>query len=113
MVLVLDREAPDVPPDAAFEVEPAEDQRRLADVEVGQPALGHVPGDVALEPGLVGAAGAHVGVGGPDPLGGRAHGFEAGVRRRDIACSAASSGSIRSGKSLPYIGGTRFQDGSA
>ena len=71
VVLVLDREAPHVPPDSAFEIEATEHQRRLADFEIGQPALGHVPRDVPLEPGLVGAAGAHVGVGGTDPFGGR------------------------------------------
>ena len=83
-LLVLDREAPDVPAHTPLEVEAAEHQGRLADVEVGQAALGDVPGDVALEPGLVGAAGAHVGVGGPDPFGRGSHGLEPRVRRRDI-----------------------------
>ena len=114
MALVLDRQAADVPADAAFEVEPAEDQGRLADVEVGQAALGHVPGDVALEAGLVGAAGAHVGVGGPDPFGRGAHRLEPRVGRRDVGLLG---GELRvrcwSCKSLPRIGGTRFQDGSA
>ncbi len=84
MALVLDGQAAHVPADTPLEVEAAEHQGRLADVEVGEPALGHVPGDVALEPGLVGAARAHVGVGGPDPFGGRAHRFEPRVGRRDV-----------------------------
>ena len=56
----------------------------VADVEVGEPALGHVPGDVALEPGLVGAAGPHVGVGRPDPFGRGSHGLQPGVRGVDV-----------------------------
>ena len=61
---VFDREPPDVPvvDPESLHVEAAEHERRVADVEVGEAALGDVPGDVALEPGLVGAAGSHVGV---------------------------------------------------
>ncbi len=104
VVLVLDREAPHVPPDAAFEIEPAEDQGRLTDVEIGQPALGHVPGDVPFEPGLMGAARAHVGVGGTYPLGGGAHGFEAGVRPRDIALLCGELGVDTVGQIAPLHG---------
>ena len=84
-LVVLDREAADVPARTpSLQVEAAEDQGRLADVEVGEAALGDVPGDVALEAGLVGAAGAHVGVRGPDPFGRGPHGLEPGVGRVDI-----------------------------
>ena len=84
MLLVLDREAPDVPAGAVLHVEPAEHERGVADVEVGEPALGDVPGDVALEAGLVGAARADVGVGRPDPLGGGSHRLQPGVRGVDV-----------------------------
>ena len=114
VVLVLDGEAPDVPPNAAFEVEASEDQGRLADVEIGQAALGHVPGDIALEAGLVGASGPHVGVRRADPFGRGSHRLEPRVRRRDIGLLGGdfrvdAIGQFRS----PGIGGTRFQDGSA
>ena len=80
MLLVLDRDASDVPARVVLHVEPAEHERRVTDVEIGEAALGHVPGDVALEAGLVGSAGADVGVGLPDPLGRGSHGLQAGVR---------------------------------
>ncbi len=82
--VVLHGQAPDVPAHTPLEVEPAEHQGRLADLELGQPALGHVPGDVPLQAGLVGPARAHVGVRGPDPFGGRAHRLEPRIGRRHI-----------------------------
>ena len=80
VLVVLDREPPDVPGGTVVEVETAEHERGVADVEVGQAALGDVPGDVALQAGLVGPARAHVGIGGPHSLGGGPHGLEPGVR---------------------------------
>ena len=53
VLVVLDGEAPDVPGGGVVEVEAAEHERGVADVEVGQAPLGDVPCDVALEPGLV------------------------------------------------------------
>ena len=67
------------------EVEPPEAQRRLADVEAGQPAAGVRLGGLALEPGLVRAAAGDVGVSLRDLLGGPTHHLEAGVRRIQVA----------------------------
>ncbi len=80
VLLVFHGDPADVPARVIFHVEAAEHERRVADVEVGEAALGHVPGDVALEPGLVGSARPHVGVRLPDPFGRGSHGLEAGVR---------------------------------
>ena len=83
---------PDVPARPVLHVEAAEHQRRVADVEVGEPALGDVPGDVALEAGLVGAAGPHVGVGGAHPLGRGSHRLQPGVRGIDIGLLGSELG---------------------
>jgi hypothetical protein len=81
---------------------------------LGEAALGDVVGDVALEPGLVGAARAHVGVGLAHLPRGLAHGLEPRVRRRDIGLFGGELRVDAVGQnSLPWIGGTRFQDGSA
>ncbi len=82
--VVFHGQAPDVPAHAPLQVEAAEHQGRVADLELGQPALGHVPGDIPLQAGLVGPACAHVGVRGPDPFGRRPHRLEPRIGRRHI-----------------------------
>ena len=84
MLLVLDRDPADVPLRPVLHVEAAEHQRRVADIQVGEPALSHVPGDIALEPGLVGAARPHVGVRLAHPFGRVAHRLQPGVRGIDV-----------------------------
>ncbi len=85
---VVDREAADVPRGrfrrVRFQVEAPEQQGGLADVELGEAAGGDLVGDVALEPGLVGAAGAHLRVGAAHALGCGAHHLEPGVRSIDV-----------------------------
>jgi hypothetical protein len=61
VLLIFDGQPTHVPAGAPFavgrlHVEAPEDERRIADVEVREPPLGDVPCDVALKPGLVGAA---------------------------------------------------------
>ena len=92
LLLVGDREPPDVEAlvggGATTSVgcgrDAAEAQRRLADVEGGEAAPGHVVGGVALEAGLVGAARADLGVAPATRAGGVAHGVETRVRRVDV-----------------------------
>ena len=88
VVGVLHREPPDVIRVAVLEIEPAEAERRLADVEVGEAALGDVVGDVALEPGLVRAARPDVGVRLPHPPGRPAHRLEPRVGRVEVGLFA-------------------------
>jgi hypothetical protein len=84
VVIVFDRDAADVPTRGILHVEPTEQQRRFADLEVGEPALGDVPRDVALEPRLVRSTRADVGVRGSDPLRRGPHRLEAGIGARDV-----------------------------
>ena len=67
------------------EVEAAEAQRRVADVEAGQAAAGVGLGRLALEAGLVGAAPGDLRVPLGDPLGRPAHDVEAGVGGVEVA----------------------------
>ena len=74
----------------------------VADVEVGEPALGHVPGDVALEARLVGAARPDVGVRRADPLGRGAHRLQPGVRGVDVGLLGGELGvGVSVGQSVP------------
>ena len=81
---VLDRQAPDVPAGDVLHVEPSEHERRVTDVEVGETSLRHVPGDVALEAGLVRAAGPNVRIRGAHPFRGLAHRLQTGVGSVDV-----------------------------
>ena len=116
LVVVGDRDAADVVPVAVgggagvvgLQVEAAEHQRGVADLEVGQAALGVGDGDVALEPGLVGPAPAHLGVALGDPPGGRPHLVEPVVGPVDVALlgrelggSAAELEGARAGEGDP------------
>ena len=67
-----------------FEIESAEQERRLADVELGEPTGRHLIGDVTLEARLVRTARAHVGVRTAHALGGRAHDIEPVVGGVDV-----------------------------
>ncbi len=108
MRLVLDREPADVPPRRVFHVEPAEHQGRVTDVEIGQAPLGHVPGDVPLEPGLVGSARADVRVRGADPFGRGPHGLQPGVRGVHVALFGREFGILSAllGQPSPLLVGT-------
>ncbi len=92
VAFVLDREAPDVPAGIVVGVEAAEDQRRVGDLEVVQPPVGDLPGDVALEPGLVGAALADVVVGVANPLGRRPHRLQPRVGGVDVGLFVSQVG---------------------
>ena len=107
VLLVLHGDPADVPARPVLHVEAAEHERRIADVEVGEPALGDVPGDVALEAGLVRAAGPDVGVGGPHPLGRGSHRLQPGVRGVDVGLLGSELGvAVRSvGQSVPRDSG--------
>ena len=67
------------------QVEAAEAQRRVADVEAGQAAAGVGLGGLALEPGLVGAAPGDLGVPLGHPLGRPTHDVEPGVGGVEVA----------------------------
>ena len=67
------------------EVEAAEGERRVADVEAGQAAAGVGLGGLALEPGLVGAASSDLGVALGHPFGRPTHDVEPGVRDVEMA----------------------------
>ena len=73
-------------------VEAPEHERRVADVEVGEPPLRHVPGDVPFEAGLVRAAGADVRIGGSHALRRRTHGLEPRVCTVDITLLGSELG---------------------
>ena len=93
LVVVGDRDAADVVPVAVgggagvvgLQVEAAEHQGCVADLERRQSPLGVGDGDVALEPGLVGPAPPHLGEALGDPPGGRPHLVEPVVGPVDIA----------------------------
>ena len=73
---VVDPETPDVELPAVVEIESAEAERRVADVERREPAVGGLDRDVPFEPRLVGAAALHVRVRLRDGVGRGAHGLE-------------------------------------
>ena len=70
---------------AGTQVEAAEAQRRVADVEAGQAAAGVGLGRLPLEAGLVGAAPGDLGVALGHPLGRPAHDVEPGVGGVEVA----------------------------
>jgi hypothetical protein len=111
---VLDREAPDVPARRVFHVEPTEHEGRVGDVEVGQAPLGHIPGDVPLEPGLVRPARADVRVRGADPFGRRPHGLQPGVRGVHVALFGREFGILSAllGQPSPLLVRIRLGDSS-
>ena len=82
--LVLDPDAADVPARDRSSMSRRPNMAAVADVQVGEPALGDVPGDVALED-APGARRPHdVGIGLPHPLGGGSHRLQLGIRRVDV-----------------------------
>ncbi len=81
---VVDAEPSHVEALGVVEVEPPEAERRVADVQRGEPALGGLDRDVPFEPGLVGSAAAHVRVGLGDRGGRGPHRLQALVDRVEV-----------------------------
>ena len=112
-VLVVDREPADVELRVVDPVDAAEAERRVADVQRGEAPVGGLDRDVPFEPGLVGAALAHVAVGRRDPLGRLAHRVQDGHRPRR-GTPARQRSRDRNGRTtqLRSLGGPKQSKGS-